>query len=126
VDQTATITTGNGFSNTSGSGPAQLSAAMAVNANQQAVYISCIYSNNTTLPTYTINANWTTGGNNTGNNGTVSWKNEVTKRSIPGANTTDNAATSAITPAGGIRWAMSAMSMPTSYQSANTCFQYSL
>ena len=113
VDQTpATYTNGNGLSNAQGSGPAQLSAAMAVNANQQAIYISSIYSSSITLPVYTINANWTSGGNNTGNNGTVSWENEVTKRSIPGAVITDNAATSAITPAGGIRWAMSAMSLP--------------
>jgi len=112
VDQTpATYTNGNGLNNTQGSGPAQLSAAMAVNINEQAIYISSIYGASTTVPTYTINANWTTGGNNTGNNGTVSWKNEVTKRAIPVVNTTDVAATSALTP-NTTRWAMSAMSLP--------------
>ena len=113
VDQTpATYTTGNGLNNTSGSGPAQLSTAMAVNTNEQAVYISGMYCSTTTAPAYTINANWTSGGISTANNGTISWKNEVTRRTIPGTNTTDNAATSAITPASSIRWAMSAMSLP--------------
>ena len=68
VDQTpGTYTTGNGLNNNDGSGPAALSAAMTVNANHQAVYISNIFDNNsTTVPVYTINANWTTGGNNSG------------------------------------------------------------
>ena len=113
VDQVpASYTTGTGITNTAGSGPALLSSAMAVNANQQAIYISSMYGSTTTAPAYTINANWTTGGSNSGNDGTRSWKNEVTKRNIPLANTTDNASTSSITPAGGIRWAMSAMSLP--------------
>jgi len=112
VDQTpASYTTGNGFSNTAASGPAQLSAAMAVNANQQAIYYSCIYSGNSTVPTYSINANWTSGGSSTGSS-TVSWKNEPANRILPAANTTDNAATSSIAPAGQIRYAMSAMSLP--------------
>ena len=118
VDQIpATYTTGNGLNNTSGSGPAQLSAAMAIDANQQAIYYSCIYNaNNTTIPVYTINANWTSGGNSTGSSGSIAWKNEPAKRTIPGTNTTDNAATSTITPSGSIRYAMSAMSLP---QAAN-------
>ncbi len=113
VDQSpATYTTGNGFAAAAGSGPAQLSAAMAVDANQQAIYISGMYSANTTVPAYTINANWTSGGINSGNNGAISWKDEVTKRNIPITITTDLATTSTITPAGNIRWAMSAMSLP--------------
>ena len=113
VDQApASYTVGTGIGTAAGSGPTQLSAAMAVNANQQAVYISSMYCANTTVPTYTINANWTSGGNNSNNNGTIGWKTEVAKRTISGANTTDNATTSAITPANQIRWAMSAMSLP--------------
>ncbi|MEI6748082.1 MAG: cytochrome c3 family protein [Bacteroidales bacterium] len=115
VDQSpATYTTGNGLTNTAGSGPAQLSTAMAVNANVQAIYYSCVHNTaNVTIPAYTINANWTSGGISTGTSSTTnSWKNEVAKRTIPVANTTDNAATSAIAPAGNNRWAMSAISLP--------------
>ena len=116
VDQTpATYTTGNNLNNGGGSGPAALSAAMTVNAGEQAVYISSVYNDtNVTLPTYTINANWTTGGNNTGTSaGTpAAWRNEVANRAVPVANTTDASATSAIAPAGTIRYAMSAMSLP--------------
>ena len=110
-------TTGTGFNNSDGSGPAQLSSAMAVNASEQAVYITSIQNtSSTTAPTYTINANWTTGGNNTGGSGGEGWKNEVAKRTIPGSNVTDNAATSAIAPAGNNRWAISAMSLPPQLQ----------
>lgn len=117
VDQApASYTNGNGFNNSSSSGPALLSAAMAVNANEQAVYISSIFNDNsTTIPGYTINANWTSGGSSTGtdnNNNGSAWKNEPAKRSIPGSNTTDNAATSVITPSSQIRYTMSAMSLP--------------
>jgi hypothetical protein len=114
VDQTpATYTTGDNSNNTTGSGPAALSAAMAVNANAQAVYISNILNVTTNVtPGYTINANWTSGGNNTGTSGALAWKVEVAKRTIPGANTTDAATTSAITPTGTIRYAMSAISLP--------------
>jgi hypothetical protein len=111
-------TNGTGFTNNDGSGPAALSAVMAVNAGEQAVYISNIQNaNNTTpLPAYTINGNWTSGGSMTGSGGGEAWKNEVAKRTIPVSNTTDNASTSAITPTGNIRWAMSAMSLPPQLQ----------
>ncbi|WP_300978553.1 DUF642 domain-containing protein, partial [Flavobacterium sp.] len=119
VDQTpATYTTGNGFNNTSSNNSrAQLSSNMAVNANEQAVYISSIYNDNSgTLPSYTINSNWTSRGNNTGSfnttGNTVSWRNEVASRTIPVSNTTDNAITSTLTPNGNIRYAMSAISLP--------------
>ena len=113
VDQApASYTTGNNLSNTDAATAAQLSTTMAVNANAQAVYISSIYNSlNTTIPTYTINANWTSGGTSTGTSaGTVGWKTEVAKRTIPGSNVTDNAATSTISP--NSRYAMSAMSLP--------------
>ncbi|WP_281321928.1 HYR domain-containing protein [Flavobacterium aestivum] len=113
VNQAATYATGNNLNNNSGSGPAQLSAAMAVNANDQAIYITSVYNDtNTTLPGYTINGNWTSGGSNTGTGGGFAWKVEVAKRTIPVSNTTDAAATSAITPSGSIRYAESAMSLP--------------
>ncbi|PVX45014.1 putative secreted protein (Por secretion system target) [Flavobacterium sp. 103] len=113
VNQTGTYTVGNNLNNGGGSGPAQLSAAMAVNANDQAIYITSIYNDtNTTLPGYTINGNWTSGGSNTGTGGGLAWKIEVAKRNIPVTNTTDAAATSAITPTGTIRYAMSAISLP--------------
>lgn len=113
----SSYTVGNGLSNTSGSGPAQLSSPMTVGANEQAVYISSIYDRGaTTIPGYTINTNWTSGGNNSGTNtsgGNTAWKSEVAKRTtIPATSTTDAAGTSAITPTGNIRWAMSAMSLP--------------
>ncbi|NVO02142.1 MAG: hypothetical protein HXX09_05515, partial [Bacteroidetes bacterium] len=112
VDQApATYTTGNGFSNTAGAGPAALSAAMAVNANEQALYYSCVVNTTTTtVPTYTINANWTSSGTSTGTT-TYGWKTEPAKRTIPAANTTDNAATGTFTP-NTCRWAMSAISLP--------------
>ena len=51
------------------SGPAALSAAMSINANEQAIYISSIQNaTNTTIPTYTINGSWGQGGTNTGTN----------------------------------------------------------
>jgi len=113
VDQAAALTVGTGITATAGSGPAQLTSAMAVNANQQAVYISNINNGVTTvIPTFTINANWTGSGTSTGSSGTTAWDVDVTNRSIPGSNTTDNAATSAIAPAGNIRYAISAMSLP--------------
>ncbi|MEN2402065.1 DUF642 domain-containing protein, partial [Flavobacterium sp. MC2016-06] len=133
VDQSpASYTTGNGFSNTGANGPATLSAAMTVNTNEQAVYITSIYNDNSAaIPSYTINTNWTSGGTNSGNvnsGGNVAWKNEVAKRSIPGSNTTDQAATSTITPNNNIRFAMSAISFPrvttptiTSLGSASAC-----
>ncbi|HNP23554.1 MAG TPA: putative Ig domain-containing protein, partial [Panacibacter sp.] len=117
VDQTpATYTNGNGFTNTSGSGPAALSAAMSINANEQAIYISSIQNaTNTTIPTYTINGSWASGGTNTGTNapGGEAWKNEVATRTIPGTSTTDAATTSALAPTSNERYAMSAMSLPT-------------
>jgi hypothetical protein len=115
VDQTASYTTGNGFNNSGASGPAQLSAGqIVINANEQAVYISSIFNDNTTTPpTYTINGNWTSAGTTVGSGSGQSWKNEAAKRTtIPVSSTTDNAATSAITPSGNIRYAMSAMSLP--------------
>ncbi len=113
VDQAAALTVGTGITATAGSGPAQLSSAMAVNANQQAVYISNVNNGVTTvIPTFTINANWTGAGTSTGSSGTTAWDVDVANRSIPGSNTTDNAATSAIAPAGNIRYAISAMSLP--------------
>ena len=118
VDQApAYYTVGNAFTNaTGGSGPAQLTSAMTINANEQAVYISSIFNfNNSIVPTYTINANWTSGGNNTGTtDGVMAWTNEVAKRTIPGSNTADVAQTSPVAPGGGIRYAMSAMSLPKS------------
>jgi hypothetical protein len=132
VDQTpASYTIGNGFNNSSPSGAtAALSSAMAVNTNEQGVYISNIYNEiNSTTPSYTINSNWTNGGNNTGTNTsgggpgvTVAWKVQVANRSIPISNTTDAATTSAITPSGSIRFAMSAMSLPR----AVGCATYSI
>ena len=120
VDQLpVSYTTGNSLNNSDGSGPAQLSSAMTINSNEQAIYVTSIYSNtNATVPSYTINANWTSGGNNSGSqnqNGTnndFAWKIEVAKRGIPGSNISDNAQTSSITPTGVIRYAMSAMSLP--------------
>ncbi len=116
VDQSLPYATGNNLINVSGSGPAQLSAAMAVNAGQQAIYISGVYdATSVTIPAYTLNANWATAGSNTGTNpaGTgIAWIDEVVSRTVPVANVTDNAATSAITPAGVIRYAISAMSLP--------------
>ena len=120
VDQSpASYTSQNGINNTEASGPAQLSSAMTVNANQQAVYISSVYSyQSTTVPAYTININWTSGGsntgsvNNTGSSNDHAWRVEVANRTIPGSNTTDNAATSSITPAGQIRYAITALSLP--------------
>ncbi len=107
----ASYTVGNNLNNTAGSGPAQLSAAMAVNTNEQAVYYSCIVNTTTTtVPTYTINANWTSGGTSTGTT-TYGWKTQPAKRTIPGANTTDNAVTGTFTPTT-CRYAMSAMSLP--------------
>jgi len=126
-----TYTTGNNLNNSSGSGPAALSAAMTVNANEQGIYISNIQNDGSTaIPGYTINTNWTSGGSNTGTSGTQAWKDEVAKRTIPGSNTTDNAVTSTITPSGSIRYAMSAMSLPmaiiltptiTSFSPTNAC-----
>jgi hypothetical protein len=126
----SSYTVGNGLSNTSGSGPAQLSSPMTVGANEQAVYISSIYDRGaTTIPVYTINTNWTSGGNNSGTNttgGNTAWKSEVTKRTtIPTTSTTDAAATSAITPTGNIRWAMSAMSLPMAAPSLPTITTFS-
>ncbi|MFN8412936.1 MAG: putative Ig domain-containing protein [Anaerolineales bacterium] len=115
VDQApASYTTGNNLVNGAGSGPIQLSANMAVNAGEQAVYISSAYNDtNVTLPAYTLNANWTSGGTNTGTNAApFSWRVQVANRNVPGANVTDNAATGAVTPAGTIRYAISAMSLP--------------
>jgi hypothetical protein len=117
VDQTATYSTGNALNNSSGSGPAQLSSDMSVNAGEQAIYISSIHDAvATTLPVYSINPNWTSGGSNTGTytggGNNRAWKNEVAHRAVPSSNTSDNAATSTITPTGSIRYAMSAMSLP--------------
>ena len=118
VNQTpSTYTSFNSSTNTSGSGPAELNltTGMTINANAQAIYVSSIYdANATTAPGYTVNANWTSKLNNTGSNTTdnIGWKNEVANRTaIPTANTTDNAATSGITPANSIRWSMSGMAL---------------
>ncbi|MFC0779593.1 T9SS sorting signal type C domain-containing protein [Flavobacterium sp. HJSW_4] len=127
-----TYTTGNGFDNSSPTGAtARLSGSMAVNTNEQAVYISNTYNESAnTTPVYTINSNWTSGGTNNGgiNGGNAyAWKNEVTKRNIPTTNLNDQAATSAMTPNGAIRYCMSAMSFPraiptiTSFGSPNGC-----
>ena len=136
VDQTpATYTTGNGLNNNGSNGPAQLSAVMAVNTNEQGVYISNIYNDNSaTIPVYSVNANWTGEGINSGTNTsagkTVAWKVQLANRSIPTSNTTDQAATSGISPTGNvIRYAMSAMSLPkastpptiTSFTPASGC-----
>jgi hypothetical protein len=119
VDQSpAAYTTGNVLDNTGTNGPAQLSGVMAVNTNEQAIYISSIYNANSgTIPVYTLNSNWTSGGFNTGTNtsrgNTVAWKNQAANRNIPVSNTTDSAFTSSITPSGdNFRWAISAMSLP--------------
>jgi len=114
VDQTpATYTNGNNLNNTTGSGPIQLSAPMAIGANEQAVYISSIINvNNATLPTNTLNANWTTGGNSTAAGAGFAWRNEVANRAIPAAGVNDNAATVTAAPANSIRYAISAMSLP--------------
>ncbi|MCI9844383.1 T9SS sorting signal type C domain-containing protein [Flavobacterium pectinovorum] len=112
----ATYTTGDGLGNGS---TASLSAAMAVNVNEQAVYVSSIYNRvDGTTPSYTINSNWTSRDLNSGafnsNSNTVAWTNQVATRSLPTSNTTDNAVTSTINPNnGGIRFAMSAMSLPS-------------
>ncbi len=121
VSQTpATYTTGNGLNNQDGSGPAALSASMTVNASEQAIYLSSIQNaGSNTIPTYTINANWTSAANatnSTGGTGGEGWKNEIAKRSIPVSNTTDNASTSNIAPANNIRYAISAMSLPPHLQ----------
>jgi len=112
VNQTPGIyTTGNNLNNTRGSGPAQLSTAMVINANEQALYYSCVVNtSSTTVPTYTLKTNWTSGGTRTGTT-TYGWKAETAKRTIPGTNTTDNAATSNFTPTT-CRYAMSAISLP--------------
>ena len=115
VDQTpGTYTTGNGLVNSDDPNlQAQLSAAMSVVANAQAVYLSSIQNTQSaSTPAYTLNANWTLGGTNSGNN-VEYWKNDVANRAIPGANTTDNAITSILTPNGDIRYAMSALSLPS-------------
>ena len=134
VDQSpATYTAGNGFDNSSPTGAtAKLTTAMGVNANEQAIYISNFYNDTANAtPTYTINANWASGG--VGNGGSAgggnpyAWRNQVANRSIPGTNTTDLATTSALAPNGNIRYAMSAMSLPraipviTGFSPANGC-----
>jgi hypothetical protein len=130
VDQTpASYTTGNGFSN--GGDPALLSSSMPINTNEQALYISSIYNDNSgTIPTYTLKTNWTSKGSNSGTNtsggNTVAWKNEVANRAIPGSNTTDNASTSAINPNGSIRFAMSAISLPKAIVTAPTIISFTV
>lgn len=112
VDQSpTTYTAGSGLSNSGSSAAVQLSSAMAININEQAIYVSSIYNDNSSaIPTYTINTNWTSGGTSTSTSGGTGWKNEVTKRNIPASNVTDNASTS--TTSGNTRYAMSAMSLP--------------
>ncbi|WP_208749435.1 beta strand repeat-containing protein, partial [Flavobacterium zhairuonense] len=118
VDQSAAYTVGTGFRNSGSNNAAQLSTGMAVNANEQAIYISSIYNDNSTsAPVYTLNANWTSGGSTTGSNTTNSgtaWKNQVANRTIPASNVTGElATTSTITPnPDNFRFAMSAMSLP--------------
>lgn len=118
VDQApASYTTGNNLSNSDQTTAAQLNPSMSINADEQAIYMSSIYvDGSTTIPSYLVNANWNSGGSNTGNldpSGTsndCSWKNEIVTRNIPGSNITDNAATGTRSPAS--RYAMSAMSLP--------------
>ena len=111
VDQTpATYTNGNGFTNTSGSGPAALSAAMSINANEQAIYISSIQNaTNTTIPTYTTK--WKLGkwGNKYRNKCPwgEAWKNEVATRTIPGTAVLPTRTSSALAPTSNERYAMS-------------------
>ena len=112
VDLTVSpYTTSNNVNATGGTGAIQLSSAMTIAANEQAVYISTVYnSSNATIPSYSLNTNWTSKFATTGTGTNIAWKNEVVSRSIPSTGTTDNAITGTLNTS--CRWAISAMSLP--------------
>jgi len=118
VDQLSPISiTGNGLNNTSGTGTMQLTAAMTVPANSLAIYvINDFNTTNTTIPTWTNNANWrdplsdAAPVNFSGISGAYAYAHQFAQRAIPLTNTSDNAVTSTRSTAS--RYAMSAMILP--------------
>jgi hypothetical protein len=111
VDQSAPVADSRnentGYSNVTS---VSFSPVLTVNAGNQAVYVSNIYnSSSTTIPSYTLPANWTSGANGTGSDFSRAWKTEVCSRTIPGTDTTDTANITFISPSS--RVSMSGMSI---------------
>ena len=107
VDPISPISASGSSSSTSSATTASLASAMAISAYDQPVYISSIYNQGGgSVPTYTVNSNWTSGGSNSG----TEWKTEVANRNlINTGTTTDNAVTGTISISS--RYAMSALSL---------------
>lgn len=110
--QPVSYTVGDNLNNNNTTGPVLLSTAMTINANEQAISVTNILNNGSnTVPVTTIASNWTSGGVNSVSN-TNAYKVEVSKRSIPVTNASDNVSTSITSAGTNYRWAISAISLP--------------